>query len=213
MNPRKEPFKPGQTVVVREIWNGKLWNVRPSIMVRDDAELIVLYLPNNTPCKRHYGPHGDRITAEERKNDNWTLRDIISESSLHYIRLTIPGESYSILLFWDTSDNSLRCWYINLEDPANRIHRTTKGFDYTDHILDVIIEPNLKDWRWDDEDELSEVVELGLISPEKAKALYAKGEEVRDLLMSGKSIFNGWNHWKPDPSWQVPVLPDGWDIV
>ena len=52
-----------------------------------------------------------------------------------------------------------------------------------------------------------------MISPGTAKALYAKGEEVRDMIMSGKSIFNGWEKWRPDLTWKVPVLPDCWDIV
>ena len=136
-----------------------------------------------------------------------------SSNSYYYIRLTIPGESYSVLLFWNCNNNNLRYWYINLEDPVNPMRRTKLGFDLCDQILDIIVESNLKDWRWDDEDELQEAIEAHLISPEKAQALYAKGEKVRDLIMSGKSIFNGWEHWKPDLSWKVPVLPDGWDVV
>ena len=206
-------FKPGQTVLVREIWLGKVWTARPEIVVQDNAEFIALYIPVNIHCKRHYGRLGDRITADERKNNKWTLRDIIQDNSYYYIKLAIPGESYSVLVFWNSNDNSLRYWYINLEDPENPMRRTGIGFDCFDQILDVIIEPDLKGWRWDDEDELQEAIEVGLISPEKAKALYAKGEEVRDLIMSGKSIFNGWEHWKPDLSWKVPVLPEGWDVV
>jgi predicted RNA-binding protein associated with RNAse of E/G family len=93
------------------------------------------------------------------------------------------------------------------------MRRTRIGFDLYDQILDLIVEPNLKDWRWDDQAELQEAIETGLISPEQAKALYEKGEEVRDLIMSGKSIFNPWETWKPDPSWNVPFLPDNWDVL
>jgi hypothetical protein len=212
-NIRKEPFKPGQTVLIREIWQGKIWNATPTIVIQDKPALIGLFVPTRTPCKRHYGPYGDRVTAEEHRNNNWKLRDMTVDKLLYFIILVIPGESYSIKIFWNTSDNSFRCWYINLEDPANPLHRTMKGFDSTDQILDLIIDPNLKDWRWDDEDELQEAIDAGLISPEKAKALYAKGEKVRDMIMSGKSIFNGWENWKSDLSWKVPVLPEGWDII
>jgi hypothetical protein len=31
--------------------------------------------------------------------------------------------------------------------------------------------------------------------------------------MSGKSIFNSWEKWRPDPAWKVPVLPEGWDVL
>jgi predicted RNA-binding protein associated with RNAse of E/G family len=82
-----------------------------------------------------------------------------------------------------------------------------------DQILDLIVEPDLKQWHWKDEDELKEAIELGIISTEKARSLYAKGTEVRDMILSGKSIFNGWEHWRPDPAWKIPVLPDGWDEI
>jgi len=206
-------FKPGQTVLVREIWQGKIWTARPMIVVQDNAELIALHIPPNTLWQHHYGQNGKSITIHERLKNKWILNDTIWGKTHGFLKLAIPGESYSVLLFWDYTDNKFLYWYINLEDPEIPIHRTAMGFDYIDQILDVIIQSNLKDWRWDDEDELKEAIEAGIISPEKARLLYAKGEKVRDMIMSGRSIFNGWEHWKPDPSWQVPVLPDGWDIV
>jgi predicted RNA-binding protein associated with RNAse of E/G family len=210
---KNKSFQPGQHIVVREIWQGKVWTARPEIVVQDKPKLIALYIPAGVRCKRHWGVDSDQVTANERKNNKWMLRDIFQPGSYHYVKLTIPGESYSVLIFWNSGDNTLRYWYVNLEDPENPMRRSGMGFDLCDQILDVIIEPNLKDWRWDDEDELKEAIEADLLSPEKAKALYAKGEEVRDLIMSGKSIFNGWEHWKPDPYWQMPVLPEGWDVL
>lgn len=212
-NLRGETFKPGQPVLVREIWQGRVWTARPMVVVKDDAELIALHIPPNTLWKHHYGLNGNSITIHERLKNKWRLNDTIWGKTHGFLKLAIPGESYSVLLFWDNTDNSFLYWYINLEDPENPIHRTAMGFDYIDQILDVIIQPNLKDWRWEDEDELQEAIEAGVISAVKARALYAKGEKVSDMIMSGKSIFNGWEHWRPDPSWQVPVLPEGWDII
>jgi len=125
------------------------------------------------------------------------------------IRLTIPGQRYSVLLFWN-DDDSLNRWYINLEEP---LMRTKSGFDYVDQILDVILSPDFSSWHWDDEDELKEAVAAGLISPKKAQALYTDGQAVVRLLQTGKSIFSNWVNWRPDPTWPVPVLPAGWDII
>jgi hypothetical protein len=202
---------PGEIIVFREIWAGKIWTARPAIVVQDSAEILAFHVPLNTRWKRHRGTAGDHVTANELKNKTWALQDTIWEYFPDYIHLTIPGESYSVKIF-QNDDDSLRCWYINLEDPEAPLHRTGIGFDSTDLLLDMIIEPNLKDWRWEDEDELQEVVEAGLISRAKAQALYAKGEEVRDLIVSGKSVFNRWEHWRPEPSWKVPALPPCWDI-
>jgi predicted RNA-binding protein associated with RNAse of E/G family len=172
----------------------------------------VIYRPAGTFDKNRRSLTGEQVTAHDRKYNTWVLEDA-SRNDVWMLKMTIPSEDYSVIAFWNAVDNAFRCWYINLEDPENPMRRTAIGFDCTDQILDMIIEPNLKDWRWDDEDELQEAIEAGLISPEKARSSYAKGEEVRDMIMSGKSIFNGWEHWKPDSSWKVPVLPDGWDVV
>jgi uncharacterized protein len=206
-----EYYSPGDTVVLREIWDGKIWTARPVIVVQDNAELIALHIPRGTRWKMHRGTQGDKVTATERKNREWTLEDAVWDSIYSYIKLAIPGEPYSVLVFRNKEDNSFRNWYINLENPEDPMQRTALGFDYTDQILDLIIEPNLKDWHWEDEDELQEAVELGLISSAKAAILYSKGGEVRDLIMSGNSIFNGWENWHSDSSWEIPVLPENWD--
>ncbi len=206
-------FRSGENIVLRETWAGKIWTARPMVVVQDDAELIALHDPADTCWMRHTGIHGKNVTACERSNKSWGLKEFSAGVSYSFLKLIIPSESYSVILIHNCADDSLRNWYINLENPANPIHRTAIGFDCTDMLLDVIVEPNLKDWQWDDEDELQEVVDAGLISKETAKALYAKGEKVRDMIMSGKSIFNGWEKWRPDPAWKVPVLPDGWDVL
>jgi predicted RNA-binding protein associated with RNAse of E/G family len=101
-------------------------------------------------------------------------------------------------------------WYVNLEEP---LRRTAQGFDYLDQFLDVIVKPDLSGWHWKDEDELEEAVSLGLVSKEKAAVMYIEGDRVVAWLQSGKSPFSGWEKWRPDPSWQVPVLPEGWDKI
>jgi hypothetical protein len=206
-NIRKEPFKPGQTVLIREIWQGKVWTARPMVLVQDTVEMLALYWVPGTLWKRCRNHQGGEVTAFDRKIQNWELHDAIWEGE-GTLRLSVPGAKYSVLIFRNT-DKTVSNWYINLEYPLTR---TDRGFDYMDQILDIIVEPDLKTWYWKDEDEFQEAQELGLISPQEARALRAEGEKALKLLQSGKSIFNGWEHWKPDPSWKVPVLPDGWDV-
>jgi uncharacterized protein len=101
-------------------------------------------------------------------------------------------------------------WYINLEDS---LRRTDMGYEFTDQWLDVIVKPDLSAWQWKDEDELAEAVTLGIVTKEKAAFLYQEGERVANWILSGKSPFNGWENWNPDPSWKVPVLPEDWDVL
>jgi hypothetical protein len=150
------------------------------------------------------GRQNNRILSFQRRLDvKWG-------TTTGRLRLCIPGESYSVLIFWKDNYSNQDCFYINLEEP---LYRTTRGFDYTDMLLDAIVEPDLKTWHWKDEDELAEAVALNQISKERARELYAEGERVAKMLQSGKSFFNGWEHWKPDPSWDTPVLPEGWDTI
>jgi hypothetical protein len=202
-------FRPGQTVVIREIWRGKVWSARPEIVVQDKPDLLASHLPPETICIYPKTLKGERVTPRNRARMEYILKDE-PRPDYHRLRLTIPGANYSVFIFWDLPDMSQRSWYINLEDP---LRRTVIGFDYLDQILDVIIKPDLSGWSWKDEDEFAEAVNLGLISQEKAVGLRVEGERVANWIQSGKSPFNGWEKWRPDPSWKVLVLPAGWDKI
>lgn len=204
----KEPFKQGQIALIREIWQGKVWTARPMVVVQDNAELIALYWVPGTPWKRARNHQGGDVAVIDCKIGNWELNDVILEGG-GTLRLSIPESKYSILLFRNI-DGTIDRWYINLENP---LIRTDRGFDYLDQFLDIIVEPDLKTWHWQDEDEFQEAQELGLISLEEAETFRDEGEKALELLLSGQSVFNGWEHWQPDPSWKIPVLPDGWDVI
>jgi hypothetical protein len=207
--PKKSFFSPGQTVVLREMWDGRVWRAGSYIVVQDSPELIALYAPLGTVIKYPLTPGGKRVKPHQKIKNEWALTDLKTDKYTS-LRLTVPGAGYSVLIFWNCADMSLRFWYINLEDP---LYRTPMGFDLMDQILDVIVKPDLSGWHWKDEDELAEAVDLGLISKERADALYKDGERVANWIQSGKSPFNGWEKWRPDPSWKVPTLPEGWDRI
>ena len=204
-------FQPGQTILLRELWQGNVWSARPAIVVQDEPELIILYIPagTGTNWKRAIALDGTPATIENRLRSGWLLEDV-EWLGFDLLRMTIPGANYSVLIFWNTDDGSLQRWYINLEDP---LRRTALGFDYIDQLLDIIATPDLTSWHWEDEDELEEAISLGLISSARADALRREGEKAIAWLQSGNSPFNGWEKWRPDPLWQIPVLPEGWDTI
>ena len=200
-------YPAGSIVVLREIWESKIWSAHPMIVIQDTPGLVALYRPAGVCSKRRRGMAGNQITGYERKHKQWTLADVVRDD-VSVLRLTIPGEAYSVLVFRDARLGNFMHWYINLEEPQRR---STMGFDYTDSILDVVVEPDLKRWRWLDEDELHEAVALEMVPREKVAALYAKGAEARDLIMSRRSPFNSWERWQPDRPCSVPMLPEEWD--
>jgi hypothetical protein len=203
-------FQAGQAVVLREMWDGKIWTARPAIVVQDNPGLMAFYIPTGTISSVRRALDGNAATVDNRVRSEWILSEEIERPEYERLKLTIPGSGYSVIIFRNFGDGTLSSWYINLEQP---IGKTRLSYDYIDLLLDVIASPDLSEWRWDDEGELETVVKAGLISPIKATALYSEGEHVVAWLQSGTSPFNGWEKWYPDPSWQVPVLPEGWDII
>jgi predicted RNA-binding protein associated with RNAse of E/G family len=178
------------------------------ILIQDTPELIALYWVPGTSWKRARNKQGGDVSVIDCKQGNWELYDVILEGG-GTLRLSIPGALYSVLLFRN-EDGTLNRWYINLENP---LVRTSGGFDYLDQFLDIIVEPDLKTWHWKDEDDFQDAQDLGLILAKEAKMFRDEGSKALGLLQSGNSVFNGWENWKPDPSWKIPVLPDGWDVV
>ena len=94
-------------------------------------------------------------------------------------------------------------WYVNLEEPWRA---SSVGWDTRDLALDIVVERD-GSWRWKDEDHLAAAVERGWITPEKASAVRAEGERV----LAAWPFPTGWEDWRPDPRWEVPHLPAGWD--
>jgi predicted RNA-binding protein associated with RNAse of E/G family len=201
-------FSPGRTVVLRMHFGGKIWAAEPHILVQDTPEIIALYIMPGTVWKSPVTFSGERVKPALRANGEFIVKNSIWKDNFS-LRLKIPGADYSVHLYFDMN-KVLRAWYINLETPFKRFKT---GFEYTDEELDIVLKPDLFSWHWKDEDELAEAVACGLITPERASYLYQEGERVVKWLQSGKSPFNGWEKWKPDPSWEVPILPEGWDKI
>ena len=197
-------FAPGQTIVLRQMFRGKIWEVRPALIIKDTPELLVSFLVHGTIWKKPV----IKARPAQRLKKPWTLTDAVWSYG-GSLRLTIPGERYSVLLL-KNADGSFYEWYINLEEP---MYRTRFGFDYEDNVLDVVISPDLSVWGWHDADELHEAVTAGLYSAEQADAFYADGKKAVEWIQSRQSPFNQWKDWKPNPSWEIPVLPDGWDVL
>lgn len=203
-------FKPGQTIVLREILQGRVRFAQPNIVVQDEPDLLVVYIQVGTPCKAPVALDGSRPGANSRVTGEWKLEDAEWHGGLNRLMMKIPGSYYSVYIFRSAENDSMRAWYINLEDP---LRRTALGFELLDQMLDIVASPDLSAWRWKDEDEFEEAISLGVISPEKANLLRGEGEKAITWLQSGKSPFNGWEKWRPDPSWKIPVLPEGWEKV
>lgn len=198
-------WEPGDTVLLRGVWRGKLWFAIVAYIVLDTDDLIALYWRAGTPNKKPSW----RLTAQdllaeellELVDGTWTRTDLLM--------LVKPRDSHSVEVMWDGETSEFLCWYINLQEP---LRRTPLGFDTMDLALDVVISPDKSKWRWKDEEEFAEMIELGLISIEDSQFLRAEGESVIQLAKQNQPPFNdGWENWSPPDDWSIPTFPTDWD--
>jgi hypothetical protein len=200
-------MKPGDFAVLRGIGRQKIWYALPVIVVRDSPELVALFWRAGTPGKWRMKPSfekvspGDVSSADlEMIDRTWTGTDVLY--------LVTPGAAHAVYVMWETGQEALRCWYINLQAP---LARTPIGFDTTDHWLDIVISPDKTSWQWKDEAQLEKAVELNLVTREKAEAVRREGERVIDRLRENQPPFcDGWETWRAPADWAIPALPPGW---
>jgi uncharacterized protein len=130
---------------------------------------------------------------------DWTYEFLVLDRG--QLRLTERGYPFSLFLFTD-DDGAFRGWYVNLERPQVR---TRLGFDYEDELLDLWVVPGAEAELLD-EDELEQAVAHGFFSQERAASVRATAEWV----LANPPWPTGWEEWRPEPGWQVPVLPPRW---
>lgn len=173
-------------------------------VVEDGLESTVLYLAPGTP----FLAPGDGDGNPTRDLYNWQL---VPRTWMGHGRLSIlrPGVAHSVNAMWNGRDREFLCWYVNLQAP---FRRTKIGFDSMDHVLDLVIEPDLRRCRWKDEDEFADAVASGYFSVTDARAIRAEAERALAAAHAGHAPYtSGWEHWKPDPAWPIPALPEWWD--
>jgi uncharacterized protein DUF402 len=200
-----ERFATGDMIALRERWRGRIFEARPTILVQDEPEQAMFFLPGGVRCGRPVAEDGHELRLPDRP---WRL-EVRPRGPQPILSFAWPDTPYAALLL--TTGAERRVWYVNLQDP---LVRTRIGFDTVDHVLDVVIELDRSGWRWKDEEELAAAVRLGLFTEEEAAGFRSWGERAVDRLMGGEPPFDrDWSGWRPDPTWREPELPDGWDRI
>ena len=66
-------------------------------------------------------------------------------------------------------------------------------------------------WSWKDEDEFEILVSRGFFGVDQALSIRAEAARMVHTIESvGSPFCDGWEDWRPDPSWPVPRLPNDW---
>ena len=206
-------WKPGAQILQQEMWGERVGAIRPVTVVEDMPERLVLYSHPNTRIVSCGNENRRSIELSERidlymKMLEPGVAEFHEEVSpnQHVLTLTPAGSWHSIWLFW-TADWRFRSWYVNFQSP---VRRNGEGIQTHDLALDIVVRPDLS-WEWKDVDEFEELVSRGFFTDEQAASVRGEADRVVEVIESGGPPFHdGWEDWRPDPSWPAPVLPDNW---
>jgi uncharacterized protein DUF402 len=200
-------WRRGDVVVLREMWDGRVFSARPLIVVEDRQDMRVFY----APARNRYRIPVDSNGIELRlPGGDWRLREV-EGTQRRVLSFSFPGVPYAVLLLWDDETDRFLEYYVNMEDP---LRPTDLGFDTTDNILDALIEPDRSAWHWKDEDELREAIARGLFTEHQAAHVRRAGERgIEHVLLREPPFDRDWEDWRPDPAWGRPLLPVGWDSL
>lgn len=207
-------FRPGETVVLQEVWRDQVWAARPMRVVQDERDLVALWFPRGTrwmapiddPGREWNGDRGERL-AECAVRGEWLYREL--EWDVDTLSLMRPGAWHALWVSWLPGGEHWG-WYVNLQRP---FRRSRLGFETMDLALDLIIDPD-GSWRWKDEDELEIFVARGVFERDLPARLRAEALGVVEIAEHGGGPFGEpWPEWRPDPGWQLPELPPGWNRI
>jgi hypothetical protein len=200
-------FEPGRVVVHRDLYQGRIWYARAEVVVEDSADRTLLYWPPGADVRTP--TRADDGALLRIPDSPWTLEPR-PWHSFHVLCHWLRGDHHSVWLFWEADTWRFDGWYVNLQSP---FVRTSLGFDATDDILDIEVEPDGA-WAWKDEDELEEAVRAKLLTPPRAAAIRREGERVIKKLGDLKGSFpTSFVDWRPDTGWPIPELQDGWSSL
>ncbi|MDW8806616.1 DUF402 domain-containing protein [Streptomyces scabiei] len=204
-------WEPGSQILWRYRENGgdRFHIARPVTVVRDDAELLAVWLAPGTECVRPVladgtSPNSEPLASRYKKPRSVRLG---RWSGTGVLKLARPGEPWSVWLFWEQGWR-FKNWYVNLETPQAR---WDGGVDSEDHFLDICVFPD-RTWTWLDEDEFAQAQQDGLMDAAAAERAREAGRSAVEVIRAwGPPFADGWQHWRPNPAWGVPSLPDDWD--
>jgi hypothetical protein len=189
-------------VLFRFVWPWRVFSAIPATVVERTPARTALWIAPGTPVR---WPRGQRVAIAELRAGDWAH----AEAEWYGGRLMLHEReaAHSVYVHWGRTGEFLG-WYVNLEEPWRE---TALGFDTTDHLLDIWVDPDRR-WRWKDEDHLAEAVEVGLFARERADGIRAEGERAIERIEAWEPPFSEeWENWRPDSAWPLPQIAAGWD--
>ncbi|MFF0390518.1 DUF402 domain-containing protein [Kitasatospora sp. NPDC004615] len=213
----RPPFRPGAAVLRRDVHGGRVWTARPHRVLADTGHALTLAC---WPGIEGLAPTtwtealrtGDDTVRKQGLNHlaagTWTLGPHRWERTA-VLSHCLAGEWFSIHAFQDAATGEPLRRYVNFEMPHRR---RPGGIDTMDLALDLVATPDLAGHRFKDRDEYAQLRRLGVVDDVLDRQVQqAQGRAIAMLDNEAWPFAAGWPAWAPDPSWPLPLLPDGAD--
>ena len=204
----------GKTIVIQEIWRGRLWAARPVTVVSDERDQLVVWCPKGTvrkvpvtPASRHAPASRPEWFADLLSRCDWELRSSVWDIST--IMILREGEWHSDWVSYLATGAHFG-YYINLQEPFRRAEDAIRTMDL---MLDIVAGRS-RSWQLKDEADFEILVERELIDQATSDRIRKEARESIARLESRKPPFDGrWSSWRPRSTFSTPRLPSGWDDV
>ncbi|MEO2177323.1 MAG: DUF402 domain-containing protein [bacterium] len=190
---KMQTWKAGDSAMLREVHQGRVWSARPGYVVSDEGERASFYFPWNTIC--HWPWHAGlnlRVPA-----DSWKLEPgrWLPYEQLHVMEV---GAIHHVSVLWKRDSYEHAGWKVDFHEPARR---GQFGFDALDWALDLIVKPD-RSYFIKDEDEFTAYQYQGLLNPDQVAAVEAELENVIRQVEAKEGIFaDSILEWRPEPGW------------
>lgn len=207
-------FASGETVVRRDVLNGRVWTAAAHRVLHDDGNRLVLvswpgtvgYTPANWI---RWFTEGDESARKQAVADLaggvWELGRWVWQDTIVVTWVGLDPD-FSLQLYLPV-DGGPEQWKINFERPA---HRTPIGIDTCDLLLDLITELGGTAWRWKDVDEYDEIRRRGLITDAEDQRVQGARLRAVAFIEAGEGpLAENWSAWRVPDDWPVPQLPAG----
>ena len=198
-------WKPGDVVVLREIYRGRVYAGRAGQVVRDGGDEVLIYFAAGTICHwptlegrwlRIPAPHW------ELKPGGWL--------PYHQLHLMRRGAISHVSVLFDPANFGHVGWKVDFHE---RARRTALGFDALDWALDIMVTRD-NEWRLKDEDEYASYQKEGVLSPNDTELVAMELDRLVAQIRQGQAPFDdSLKDWRPDPAWTAVPLPSGWDSL
>jgi len=186
----------GDVVALRDIWFGAVWRAVAGTVVEETEARSVFWIPVGSESV--YPTDG---AAHEIRIPQRPFTHAVRLTRRPIVVVCDEGAPWTMWLFF-REVGDLGHWYVNFEQ---YLGRSAVAYDSVDHKLDLIVRAD-GELIWKDEDELEQAGALGLVDVDAVRRDAA-------AAVASPPWPTGWEDFTPDPSWDVPELPTGWDQV